>query len=440
MMNGDATFVAPATPFGNSGIAVVRVNGPLALSILSKLSKGVKPKPRSATLTKIYNGDGKLIDECIVTYFKSPISYTGDDLIEISCHGNPVLVNNIIQTVCSNGARLAEPGEFTKKAFINGKIDLLQSEAVGALIKSRSDAAAKINSQTLNGALSHSLNKINHELINVASNIEHAIDIVESEIQDSFYKKCNSEIQDIISSTKQILRTFIAGKMINDGIRVVITGKPNVGKSTLINCLSGSEKAIVSDIPGTTRDTVESVMTMSGVPVRFIDTAGIHNTDDKIEKIGMEKAGVEIGLADLVLYVFDDPNQDIFPEYGCPFIYILNKSDLHKNVSKSNSIIHISAKSGKNVDFLLDKIKKIMSINEVSTDTPHLTSSHQHIAISKSLDSQQAASNLLNHTSPEMELVAVELRDAISAIDALLGKTSPDDILNNIFKNLCVGK
>ena len=190
MINGDATFVAPATPFGNSGIAVVRINGPLTLTILSKMSRGrvIKPKPRTATLTKIYNQDGKLIDECIVTFFKSPASYTGDDLLEVSCHGNPVLVDNIIHTVCCNGARLAEPGEFTKKAFINGKIDLLQAEAVGALIKSRSDAAAKINSQTLNGTLSHRLNNLNNELINVASKIEHAIDIVESEIQDSFYK------------------------------------------------------------------------------------------------------------------------------------------------------------------------------------------------------------------------------------------------------------
>ena len=440
MMNGDATFVAPATPFGNSGIAVVRINGPLALTILSKMSRGIKPKPRTATLTKIYNQDGKLIDECIVTFFKSPASYTGDDLLEVSCHGNPVLVNNIIQAVCANGARLAEPGEFTKKAFINGKIDLLQAEAVGALIKSRSDAAAKINSQTLNGTLSHSLNNLNNELINVASKIEHAIDIVESEIQDSFYKSCNSEIQIIIHSTEQILHTFEAGKMLNDGIRVVITGKPNVGKSTLINYFSGSEKAIVSDIPGTTRDIVESTVNLGGVPVRFIDTAGIHSTDDKIEKIGIERASAEIGFADIVLYIFDDPNQDIFPEYGCPFIYILNKSDLHKNVSKNDSIIHISAKSGKNVEFLLDEIKKTMSINEVSTDTPHLTSNHQQVAISKSLESQQAASKLLNHTSPEMELVAYELRDAISAIDTLLGKTSPDDILNNIFKNLCVGK
>ena len=440
MMNGDATFVAPATPFGNSGIAVVRINGPLALTILSKMSRGIKPKARTATLTKIYNQAGKLIDECIVTFFKSPASYTGDDLLEVSCHGNPVLVNNIIQTVCSNGGRLAEPGEFTKKAFINGKIDLLQAEAVGALIKSRSDAAAKINSQTLNGTLSHSLNNLNNELINVASKIEHAIDIVESEIKDSFYKSCNSEIQTIIHSTEQILHTFEAGKMLNDGIRVVITGKPNVGKSTLINYFSGSEKAIVSDIPGTTRDIVESTVNLGGVPVRFIDTAGIHSTDDKIEKIGIERASTEIGFADIVLYIFDDPNQDIFPEYGCPFIYILNKSDLHKNVSKNDSIIHISAKSGKNVEFLLDEIKKTMSINEVSTDTPHLTSNHQQIAISKSLESQQAASKLLNHTTPEMELVAYELRDAISSIDTLLGKTTPDDILNNIFKNLCVGK
>ena len=440
MMDGDATFVAPATPFGTSGIAVIRINGALAPKILSKISNGTKPNPRTATLTNIYNQKSELIDECIVTFFKSPHSYTGDDLIEISCHGNPVLVKNIISTVCEMGARIADPGEFTKRAFINGKIDLLQAEAVGALIKSRSDAATKINNQTLGGALSDKLNSINNALIDVASKIEHAIDIAESEIEASFYKECNTEVRAIIESTKQILHTFEAGKMLNEGIRVVITGKPNVGKSTLINYFSGSEKAIVSETPGTTRDTVESLVTIDGVPVRFIDTAGIHTTDDKIEKIGIEKATTEIGFADLVLYVFDDLNQDKFPSFDCPFVYILNKSDLHKKIDLDDSIIHISAKTGKNVGYLLNKIKKTMSINEVSTDTPHLISSHQHTAMSKSLASQKTASKLLSQASPEMELVAYELRDSIGAIDTLLGKTSPDDILNNIFKNLCVGK
>ena len=440
MMNGDATFVAPATPFGHSGIAVIRLNGPLTNTILSKISKSTICDPRTATLTKIYDENNQVIDECIVTRFKSPASYTGDDMVEFSSHGNPVLINKIIRTIIFYGGRLAEPGEFTKRAFINGKIDLLQAEAVGALIKSKSAAAARINQQTLGGTLSTSLKTINQALIGVAGKIEHTIDISESEILKTFYIECESQIKATIEATQKILSTFKAGKMLNEGIRVVITGKPNVGKSTLINHLSGSEKAIVSDMPGTTRDTIESMISIDGVPIRFIDTAGIQHTDDKIEKIGIDKANTEIDLADLILYMSDDPKQKNLPKYNCPFIYILNKNDLHKIISDNESIIHISAKSGTNVDILLNKIKKVMSINTISTDTPHLTSQHQYTAINKSLNAQKTALKLLDNTLPEMELVAFELRDSITAIDSLLGKTSPDDILNNIFDTLCVGK
>ena len=440
MMSGDATFVAPATPFGHSGLAVIRLNGPLTKNILSKLSKTKKPKPRTVKLTKLFDDQDKLLDECLITYFVSPSSYTGDDMLEISCHGNPVLVDKIIKTINLYGARLAEPGEFTKRAFINGKLDLLQAEAVGALIKSKSEATAKINQQTLNGTLSQYLIEIRSKLISVAGKVEHAIDISEAEVANSFYEECVLQINATISSTKKILSTFEAGKMLNEGIRVVITGKPNVGKSTLINSLSGSERAIVSDIPGTTRDTVESEVLIDGVAIRLIDTAGIHPSDDKIEKIGINKANNEIDFADLVLHVFDKPDIKKLPKYNCPHIHILNKNDLHKLTSSDNSIIHISAKKGHNVDYLLKKIKKMMFANPISTDTPHLISQHQNIAMNKSLQSQKESRNLLNHSQPELEIVAFEIREAIEAVDTLMGKTSPDDILNNVFDTLCVGK
>ena len=440
MISGDATFVAPATPFGHSGVAVIRINGPSSCQIIKTITKLKTLVPRTATLANIYGDGNEIVDECIITKFKSPSSYTGDDLVEISCHGNPVIVDRVIGIIINNGARLAEPGEFTKRAFINGKIDLIQAEAVGALIQSKSNAAARINRQTLGGELSKALNKLNQSLVSIVGKIEHAIDISEVEIQESFYKKCKQEIDITIETTERVLSTFKAGKMLNEGIRVVITGKPNVGKSTLINYLSGTQKAIVSEIPGTTRDTVESMISIGGIPVRFIDTAGIHTTDDKVEKIGINKANQEIDSADMILYMFDDPKQHELPQYDCPNIYILNKKDLHEKIENDDSIIHISAKLGINVDFLLEKMKKLMSINPIASDTPHLTSQHQYTAINTSLSSQQTALGLLNHPLPEMELVAFELRESIDAIDTLLGKTSPDDILNNIFKTLCVGK
>ena len=440
MNHGDATFVAPATPYGHSGIAVIRLNGPKAKTIIASISKGANLKNRAPTLLRLYNTNGESLDQCLITYYKNPQSYTGDDLVEISCHGNPSLIDMIMELILENGARLAEPGEFTKRAFINGKVDLLQAEAVGALIQSKTEIATKIHTNTLNGALSLSIKSISDKIIAQLSNIEHAIDISEDEIDQSFYNKCGESISNIITQTDALLSTFSAAKLINDGIRVVITGKPNVGKSTLLNRLSGYDKAIVSSEPGTTRDIVEALMVIDGVPIKYIDTAGVHITDDKIEKMGIDKTNHEIKSADLILYINDNPNDKKLQHFDVPAIHILNKIDLHKTVSKNDSIIHISAKTGKNVDILLKKIKKTLTVEPISTTTPHLTTKRQQRALIHSIDASRRAHGLIMVNIPNLELVALELRAALSEIDNLLGKTSPDTILNHVFDTLCVGK
>ena len=440
MNHGDATFVAPATPYGHSGIALIRLNGPKAITIIKTISKGTTLKNRTPTLLYLYDSSGNSLDRCLITYYKNPRSYTGDDLVEISCHGNPSLVDMIMDLILENGARLANPGEFTKRAFINGKVDILQAEAVGALIKSKTEVAAKIHTNTLNGTLSSSIKSISNQIITQLSSIEHAIDISEDEIKQSFYNQCGDSMVDIITQIDTLLSTFSAGKLINDGIRVVITGKPNVGKSTLLNYLSGFDKAIVSAEPGTTRDIIETLMVIDGVPIKYIDTAGVHTTDDKIEKMGIDKTNREIKFADLVLHINDDPNTSKLEQFDAPTIHILNKIDLHKIVNTNDSIIHISAKTGKNVDILLKKIKKTLSIKPISTSTPHLTTKRQQRSLIQSVDASRRAYDLMSVKTPNMELVAFELRTALDEIETLLGKTSPDDILNHVFDNLCVGK
>ena len=440
MKHRDATFVAPATPYGHSGIAIIRVNGPNAQEIIQSLSKNYKIQNRSPKLVSLYNLKNAVIDECIVTHYKKPNSYTGDDLIEISCHGNPSIIDALLDSIVQQGARLAEPGEFTKRAFINGKLDLLQAEAVGGLISAQSEIAAKIHQNTLSGNLSKKINEISDQLITRLSGIEHAIDISEEELTSSFFIENKVALNDLGNKLDALISTFSAGRLINDGIRVVIAGKPNVGKSTLLNHLSGYDRAIVSDVPGTTRDAIEITTIIDGIPFKYIDTAGIHPTKDKIEKIGIQKTNKEIDSADLILYINDDPKSNKFPEFDVKTIHVLNKIDLHKKIVKSNSIIHISAKTGKNVDILLKKIKQTMSVEAISTDTPHLTSIRQYTALKQASEATEQSLGLMKARSPNMELVAVELRYALDALDSLMGKTSPDDILNNIFKNLCVGK
>ena len=438
-MNSSDTIVAAATPLGFSGLAVVRVSGSLAFEIAKKVTHKKKIRDRKATLVDIFNINNEKLDQAIITLFASPSSYTGEDVVEVSSHGNPAIVEAIISSFCSFGGRLAEPGEFTYRSFINGKIDLIQAEAVASLIKSKSIEGAKEQQKILGGQLSKSINKIRASLINLVSSVEHQLDISEEDVSPDFEETAKETLDLLYKDTLEISKTFTMGKMLNTGVSVVITGPPNVGKSSLLNYLCGEEKAIVSSTPGTTRDIIGGELILSGVPFRFYDTAGIRSARGLVEKEGVSRAIAQKKEADLIISVFDKPSAKFENKTNKPCLFILNKSDLHSQ-TPPKPIIHISCKNKTGLPKLLSEIKRKLQLHSVSSDVALLSTPRQMVALETCAANMVRAKDLFVVSPPQLELLSLELRGAIEALDTLLGKTTPEDIINNIFKTLCVGK
>ena len=434
------TIVAPATPPGYGGVSIVRISG----SLSTKLTKQICKKRssflrRRPTLSSVYNNAGELIDNAVFTFFKSPRSYTGEDVLEISCHGNPVIVDQIISTLCSFGARLADPGEFTKRAFLNGKLDLVQAESVSKLIESRSIEAANINSKILSGSLSKKLNTIRESVAGVLAELEFELDISENEsLIQNLITKAHKTINNNILSCDNLIASYAAGHLFNHGARVVIYGNPNVGKSTLLNALLEKDRAITSHVPGTTRDTVEANIVLGGIPVTLIDTAGIRNASSGIESAGIKRSYEEIKTADLLINVITDEGDVSAKKKNT--VVVFNKADLVSPPEKQTGIIPISALLGDGITNLKKTIKdKLISKNTQGSDVT-LTTRRQEIAITSCRNSLGASLKYLNKNAPELEIVAFELRDSINHIDSLMGKTTVDDILNKVFSGFCVGK
>jgi tRNA modification GTPase len=436
------TIVAPATPPGYGGISIVRISG----SLSTKLTKQIcKRRPsfsrRRPTLSSVYNNAGELIDNAVFTFFKSPHSYTGEDVLEISCHGNPVIVDQIVSTVCALGARLADPGEFTKRAFLNGKLDLVQAESVSKLIESRSVEAANINSKILSGSLSKRLNTIRESIVGVLAELEFEFDISENEsLIPNLIIKSHKTINNNILSCENLIASYTDGRLFNHGARVVIYGNPNVGKSTLLNALLEKDRAITSDVPGTTRDTVEADIVLGGIPVTLIDTAGIRSASSGIESAGIKRSYDEIKNADLLINVVTSEGEVAAKTQTNNTVIVFNKADLVSPPEKLTDIIPVSALLGNGITNLKKTIKdKLISKNTRGSDIT-LTTRRQEIAITSCRNSLSASLKYLNKDAPELEIVAFELRDSINHIDALMGKTTVDDILNKVFSGFCVGK
>lgn len=447
------TIVAPATPYGIGGIAIVRLSGPQSLFIFNKLlnnnSLHLSLKPRHATLINLQDENDIAIDESIVNFFEAPNSYTGEDLIEIACHGSPVIVDKLISTFCFFGARIAEPGEFTKRAFINGKMDLVQAEAVASLIHSQSEESSRLNLRLLHGKLSDKLNAFRQKLIDAVSMVEFELDISEDELQPNL----NTEVLAIvIEQTKQIqdlLGSYKQTRMLNRGALVVIAGSPNVGKSTLLNTLSETNRAITSNLPGTTRDAIDVPLILDGVPINLVDTAGIRQTIEEIEKEGVSRTIDYLKKADLIILVHDPGLVEApgghYPE-DISIIEIMNKVDLLtktelKSIKHSHSgRLFLSAKTGYNIKLLKQHIKTSLGISGSLSDNITITTSRQQRALKHCSDKLKTTIELLNNPRCAYELISIELREALGALDAILGKTTPDDILNNIFNQFCVGK
>ena len=434
------TIVAPATPPGYGGVSVIRISGNLSTKLSKQICKRRSSfSKRRPTLASVYNNTGEIIDNAVFTFFDGPHSYTGEDVLEISCHGNPAIVDQIVSTVCSFGARLAGPGEFTKRSFLNGKLDLVQAESVSRLIGSRSVEAANMNSKILSGSLSKKLKTIKESIVCVLAELEFELDISENEsLLPGLINRSCKIININILACENLIKSYAGGRLLNHGARVVIYGNPNVGKSTLLNAILEKDRAITGELPGTTRDTVDADIVLGGVPVTLIDTAGIRSTNSGVESAGIKRSFDEIKNADLLINVVT--SMDRGSQTTKDTVVVFNKTDLVAPPEKLTNIVPVSALLGNGIGRLKKIIKeKLISKNTSGSDIM-LTTRRQEIAITDCKNSLIASLKHLGEDAPELEIVAFELRESVNYIDTLMGKTTVDDILNKVFSGFCVGK
>ena len=400
-------IVALATPSGTGAIAVIRVSGPDAISLVDKLFKSIKgkkleqQKSHTIHLGNIVDGD-KILDEALVSIFKGPHSYTGENVVEISCHGSPFIQQQIIQLLLRNGCRAASAGEFTLRAFLNGKMDLSQAEAVADLIASDSEAAHDIAMQQMRGGFSNEIQELRQELLNFASLIELELDFSQEDVEFADRTQFNELLTRISNVLKKLIDSFALGNVIKNGIPVAIVGQPNVGKSTLLNVLLNEERAIVSEIAGTTRDTVEDHISIKGIGFRFIDTAGIRETEDVVEKIGIERTFEKIEKARLIIYLFEGmnfdkaeleqiqkryPNKQLLPI--CNKMDLLSKIQIDKIKKEIPNVLFLSAKFKEGISELEDKLLSLVDSGALSGDTTIITNSRHYDALLKALEEIQ---------------------------------------------------
>lgn len=447
------TIVAQATPIGKGGVGVVRVSGPQVTLIAEQLL-GKLPQPRYADYLPFIDQNKQIIDQGIALYFKQPYSFTGEDVLELQGHGGQVIVDMLINACIATGhARIARPGEFSERAFLNDKMDLTQAEAIADLINAESEAAAKSAVQSLQGAFSAKVDQLVEQIIALRMYVEAAIDFPDEEVDFLSDGKIKTDLDHIIEQLSVTLQQANQGSLLRDGMRVVIAGKPNAGKSSLLNQLAGKQTAIVTDIAGTTRDTIKEHIHIDGMPLHIIDTAGLRESNDKVEQIGIERAWEEIHQADRILIVTDSNEQwiesiddlsDIFTDRlptHCGITLVRNKVDLLTNFNDSNSdgaIFNISANTGEGIDALKQHLKHCMGFEQASEG--------QFIARARHINALKVAQHHLITGQEQLEahlageLLAEELRIAQQALDEITGKFTSDDLLGKIFSSFCIGK
>ena len=455
------TIAAIATAMTNSGIGIVRVSGPEAFSIIQKIYQGKKKKDFSSIPTHTihygYIVDGEeTIDEVLVMVMRGPQSFTGEDTIEINCHGGVFVVNKILDTVIRNGARPAEPGEFTKRAFLNGKIDLSQAEAVIDVIQSKNDYALKSSVSQLKGSVQKKIQEIRAEILYHTAFIETALDDPEHISVDGYSDQLKITVHNLLKQLDELLQSANHGRIMKEGIQTVIVGKPNAGKSSLLNVLVGSDRAIVTDIAGTTRDILEESIQLHGISLNVVDTAGIRNTEDVVEKIGVEKAKAHASEADLVIYVVDasrelDENDfDIMQMIqNKKAVILLNKSDLKTVVTKDMLLFHlqeekpmieISAKEERGIQELEATLKNMFFEGEISfNDEIFITNMRQKAALQDAYDSLMRVNESIENDMPE-DFYSIDLLDAYESLGSITGDTIGEDLVNEIFSKFCMGK
>ena len=449
------TIVALATPFGRSGIGVIRLSGSSALELTRKLmcENTFSPQPRRSTLKKVFDLDNhELIDQVLVTYFQSPQSFTGEDIIEISLHGSPILIRQIIDFCLKLGARLAEAGEFSLRALANGRINLSQAEAIRDLINARTTSSAKQAVRQLQGELSNSLQPLKDSLLNVIVILESAIEFVEDDLPDVQFEEIKDKLNEISEELSKMVDTFQAGKLLREGLRVCLVGRPNVGKSSLFNSLVGQDRAIVTEIAGTTRDSLHESLTIKGIPIYLTDTAGLRETFDTVEIIGVKRTKQIMADSDLVIAVFDgsqpllDEDREILTSLnGCNNIIAVNKKDLNnrnfeaKKVFGENVCVEVSAKTGEGICNLQSVVVEKFSPDN-SDLSGFLVSDARHFDLLNRAKSEiQSSRQLLDGRFSE-EIILIGLHNAIGMLGEITGETTAEDVLSRIFSTFCVGK
>ncbi len=434
------TIVAPATPEGRSALAVVRVDGPFARSIAEDLL-GVSLSPRVATHGRLLDGD-ELIDDAVVTWFESPHSYTGNDLVEISVHGSGYLMGSLVRVIRARGARFAEAGEFTERAVLNGKLDLVQAESVVDLIDSRTSLQAKLSLRNLEGELSRRAEEMRSRLLDVLSRVEAALDFSEEGYEFIEREEAISLVEGLHGEVKEIGETWARGRAVSQGLTAVIVGRPNAGKSTLLNFLCGSDRAIVTDEPGTTRDLLRETIELGGLPVTFVDTAGIRSGASHVEGIGIERARGAARSAELVLYLVDsveglsEEDRTELASLRDPLV-VWTKTDL---AQAPEGVLAVSISTRTGVKTLLDAVDRLVRDRYGPPEgAPTIVNERQRAAIDDCADGLSAALSSLRDGAQE-EIVAVDLYRAANALGALTGAIGRDDIYGEIFSRFCIGK
>lgn len=461
------TIAAIATAMSNSGIGIIRISGETAISVADKVYRS-KNKIKKLSEVKshtihygfIYDGE-EMIDEVMVAVMKAPKSYTTEDTVEINCHGGILIMNRILEVILKNGARLAEPGEFTKRAFLNGRIDLSKAEAVMDVIQSKNEFALKSSISQLNGAVYEKIKKMREEIIYEIAFIESALDDPEHISTEGYPEKLSVKIEDLAERISKLISSADNGKMLKEGINTVIVGKPNVGKSSLLNLLVGEEKAIVTDIAGTTRDVLEETIKLHGIGLNIIDTAGIRSTDDVVEKIGVEKAKKYAADADLIVYVvdssvdLDESDEEIIKLIqGKNTIILLNKTDLDSvvteeylckkindvNLHGKKKIIKTSTKENIGIDIFEDTIKDMFFHNELKfNDEVYITNMRHKEALQDAYDSLLMVKKSLEDDMPE-DFYSIDLMSAYASLGMIIGEEVGEDLVNEIFSRFCMGK
>lgn len=464
-MENNHTIAAISTAMAESGIGIVRMSGEEAFAIADKIYKNKKGKRLSDQKTHtIHYGfieeEGKVIDEVLVMLMRGPHTFTGEDTVEIDCHGGVYVVKKILEACIRNGARPAQPGEFTKRAFLNGKLDLSQAEAVIDVIQSQNDYALKSSLKQLRGSVKEKISDLRNKIIYHTAFIESALDDPEHISIDGYGNVLKKETKEIIEEIETLLKTADDGRIIREGINTVILGKPNAGKSSLLNVLLGEERAIVTEIAGTTRDILQETINLQGISLNIIDTAGIRNTNDKVEKIGVDKAKDYAKEADLIIYVVDSSNDLDENDYeimkfiqGKKSILLLNKSDLERKVTKEEikkickeynieniPVIEISAKEEKGIDRLEEIVKEMFYHGEISFNNEiYITNIRHKTALERAKDSLMKVIESIENDMPE-DFYSIDLMDAYETLGSITGEMVGEDLVNEIFSKFCMGK